>query len=118
MNVTPLVDVALVLLIIFMAAAPTVWRFYDVIIPPKPVQGPHLSAEEQLVVSQKESGTVWLNQEEVEIGALPMRVQNILSHRMSKRVFYSGDSSLEYRTALATIDLLNRSGASIGIVTR
>ena len=48
----------------------------------------------------------------------PMRMQNILRHRLSKQIFYSGDSALNYQTALMTIDLLNRSGASVGIVTR
>jgi len=112
------VDVALVLLIIFMAAAPTLQRTYDVTVPPKAPPGHSTSDEDQIVVSQNKRDTVWLNQEEIEIAALPGRMQGILAHRLSKQIFYAGDSTLNYQTALMTIDLLNRSGAAVGIVTR
>ena len=118
-NVTPLVDVVLVLLIIFMVLTPLLQMGYDVNVPPKATaEASAVITKEQLIVTQKEPGKVYLNREIVDINQLPLRLTDILKHRSDKTVFLSADDELNYGTVMNTMDIIRNAGAErIGIIT-
>jgi biopolymer transport protein TolR len=118
-NVTPLVDVVLVLLIIFMVVTPLLQMGYDVNVPPKATADTsQVISKEQLVVTQVNAEKVYLNREQVDIKQLPLRLSDILKHRRDKTVFYSADDELNYGLVMATMDLIRNAGADrIGIIT-
>lgn len=118
-NVTPLVDVVLVLLIIFMVLTPLLQMGYDVNVPPKATaEASAVITKEQLIVTQKEPGKVYLNREVVDINQLPLRLTEILKHRSDKTVFFSADDELNYGTVMNSMDIIRNAGAErIGIIT-
>lgn len=118
-NVTPLVDVVLVLLIIFMVLTPLLQLGYDVNVPPKKTAlQSEVTAKAQLVVTQIEERRVFLNREQVDLSQLPLRLTEILKNRGDKTVFFSADDELPYAVVMSTMDLIRNSGAEkIGIIT-
>jgi biopolymer transport protein TolR len=118
-NVTPLVDVVLVLLIIFMVVTPLLQMGYDVNVPPKATADTStVVSKEQLVVTQVTPEKVYLNREEIDVKQLPLRLTEILKHRRDKTVFYSADDEINYGVVMATMDLIRNAGAErIGIIT-
>ena len=118
-NVTPLVDVVLVLLIIFMVVTPLLQMGYDVNVPPKATADTsQVISKEQLVVTQVNAEKVFLNREQVDIKQLPLRLSDILKHRRDKTVFYSAHDDLNYGKVMETMDLIRNAGADrIGIIT-
>ena len=118
-NVTPLVDVVLVLLIIFMVLTPLLQLGYDVNVPPKKTAlASEVQSKMQLIVTQVEPGKVYLNREQVDIQQLPLRLTDILKNRNDKTVFYSADDELNYGSVMLTMDIIRNSGAEkIGIIT-
>jgi biopolymer transport protein TolR len=118
-NVTPLVDVVLVLLIIFMVVTPLLQMGYDVNVPPKATADTsQVISKEQLVVTQVNAEKVYLNREQVDIKQLPLRLSDILKRRRDKTVFYSADDELNYGLVMLTMDLIRNAGAErIGIIT-
>lgn len=118
-NVTPLVDVVLVLLIIFMVLTPLLQLGYDVNVPPKKTAlASEVQSKMQLIVTQVEPGKVFLNREQVDIQQLPLRLTDILKNRNDKTVFYSADDELNYGSVMQTMDIIRNCGAEkIGIIT-
>ena len=117
-NVTPLVDVMLVLLIIFMILQPMLQMGYDVSVPPKtPENQPQQPNPEQIIVSLTGSGEVFLNKERVDRQQLPIRLQEVLRNRGNKPVFFSCEDAVKYDQAMAIMDIVRNNGAkNIGIV--
>jgi len=121
-NVTPLVDVVLVLLIIFMVFAPVLQMGIDVEIPPKvEVTGPPPEGSlTQIVVSVRKDG-FWLNQEKLAtLDALRDRLAPIMVSRgMDDRVvFINADDDVRFDTAVHAIDVAREAGAAkIGFLT-
>jgi biopolymer transport protein TolR len=118
-NVTPLVDVVLVLLIIFMVVTPLLQMGYDVNVPPKATaEASAVISKEQLVVTQVERDKVFLNRQPVAMNQLPLRLSDILKQRRDKTVFFSADDELNYGVVMNTMDVIRNSGAErIGIIT-
>ncbi len=118
-NVTPLVDVVLVLLIIFMVLTPLLQMGYDVNVPPKAqADTSAVMSKEQLIVTQRDSRKVFLNREEIALDQLPLRLTDILKHRSDKTVFFSADDELNYGVVMTTMDVIRTAGAvRIGIIT-
>lgn len=118
-NVTPLVDVVLVLLIIFMVLTPLLQMGYDVNVPPKKTAlASEVQAKAQIVVTQVEQEKVFLNREQIEVSQLPLRLTEILKNRGDKTVFFSADDDLPYAQVMKTMDIIRTSGAEkIGIIT-
>ena len=118
-NVTPLVDVVLVLLIIFMVLTPLLQMGYDVNVPPKATADTSLvMSKEQLIVTQRDQRKVFLNRIEVDVTQLPLKLTDILKHRSDKTVFYAADDELNYGVAMQTMDMIRTAGAErIGIIT-
>jgi biopolymer transport protein ExbD len=118
-NVTPLVDVVLVLLIIFMVLTPLMQLGYDVNVPPKKTAlASEVTSKQQLIVTQVQPGKVYLNREQIDIGQLPIRLTEILKNRNDKTVFFSADDELNYGAVMTTMDIIRNAGAEkIGIIT-
>ena len=117
-NVTPLVDVVLVLLIIFMVITPVVQMGYLVRIPPKPkeeqvvVQNP-----DQIILRLLPEGRIMINKEEVTVDQYPQRIRDILKGNTGQMVFFSGDGEVNYEDTMKFLDLTRSSGApNIGII--
>ncbi len=117
-NVTPLVDVMLVLLIIFMVAAPILQQGVELELPRESIAALEGDSE-QLVVSIDQSGKVFVGEgNEVEVAALGERVKGILTTRKDKRVFIKADRRVSYGAVMAAMGSLRRSGVEkVGLVT-
>lgn len=117
-NITPLVDVVLVLLIIFMVITPLLQMGYDVKVPPKVNQPENQPPPTDLVIiSLTPQNKMFLNKEEVNAQTLSLRLTEILKNRSNKTVFFSGDDAANYGEVIKTMDLCRSAGAKqIGIV--
>jgi biopolymer transport protein ExbD len=117
-NVTPLVDVVLVLLIIFMVVQPLLQMGYDVQVPPNtPPQQQQDQPKDQIIVSVTANEDVYLNKERVDKQNLPIRISEVLRNRGSKVVFFSVEDTVNYGKAVQVMDIVRNNGAkNIGIV--
>ena len=117
-NVTPLVDVMLVLLIIFMILQPMLQMGYEVNVPPPQPANQLVEANpEQIIVSLTASHEIYLNKERVERSNLPIRLQEVLRNRGKKPVFFSCEDTVKYDEAMKVMDVVRNNGAeNIGIV--
>jgi biopolymer transport protein ExbD len=117
-NVTPLVDVVLVLLIIFMVITPVVQMGYLVKVPPKaPANLPPSAVQDQIILRLIADGRVMINKEEMSMEQFPGRVREILRGNTAKMVFFSGSRDVDYETTMKFLDVARASGAkNIGII--
>ncbi len=117
-NVTPLVDVVLVLLIIFMVITPVVQMGYLVRVPPKaPANLPPSAVQDQIVLRLAQNNRVFINKEELTMDQFPNRIREILRGNTSKMVFFSGGRDVDYEDTMKFLDLARASGAkNIGII--
>ena len=113
-NVTPLVDICLVLLIIFMVMLPKNVPEISVKVPPesKTRQKPQ-QANENLVLGLTKDGAVTLNRSPVEKTTLPDTLENQLKFRDKKVIFINFDADAKYGTAVEILDIAKRSGADV-----
>ena len=116
-NVTPFVDVMLVLLIIFMVTAPLIQQGIEVDLPKTRSEG-LTSDEERLVVTVKKDGGIFVQRAQVELTELETKLGAILETRANKEVFLRADEKVAYGIVAKTLASLRRAGASrIGMVT-
>jgi biopolymer transport protein TolR len=117
-NVTPLVDVVLVLLIIFMVITPIVQMGYLVKVPPKaPENLPPSAVNDQIILRLMADNRILINKDEVDMASFPQRIRDILHGNTSKMVFFSGSRDVDYETTIKFLDLARASGAkNIGII--
>jgi biopolymer transport protein TolR len=117
-NVTPLVDVMLVLLIIFMVTAPMLHQGISVALPKTATTNIQSQLEDPIVLSISRDGLYYINETPVARGLLRDRLRAILRGRKEKAVLLKADRGLSYGTVIETLDLLNRMGIeSLGLVT-
>ena len=116
-NVTPLVDVVLVLLIIFMVTAPLMQRGIDVDLPRTDAQTSE--NEERLIVSVGKDGKIFINDVEIPVNDLREQVQKRVEHMKNKNaVFLRADRTLQYGVIMEVMDEIKRSGVpTVGLVT-
>ena len=118
-NVTPLVDVVLVLLIIFMVIIPMTQVGYDVNTPPKvETQMPPPQDNDQLIVRMDDNGGIFINKEAGSGGAVHRAASGTsIRNRETKIVFFAADGELTYDRVANVMDLCRDAGAkNIGIV--
>jgi len=116
-NITPLVDVVLVLLIIFMVITPLLQVGYDVKVPPKATVDTPPPSMDQLIVSVTAGKRLYLNKEPLDKQSLALRLSEILKNRRDKTVFFSADDSVTYGEVATVMDIVRSAGANnIGIV--
>ena len=117
-NVTPFVDVMLVLLIIFMVAAPLQTVGVPVELPKTQAQSLPSEQEEPLAVTITADGVVMIQTTEVQTDEIVGRLQAILSERSSDRVFLRADGAIPYERVVQVMGALNAAGiTNIGLVT-
>ena len=117
-NITPLVDVVLVLLIIFMVITPLLQMGYDVKVPPKTPQDVSATPPTDLIiVSLTPANKIYLNKEELNSQTLALRLTEILKNRSNKTIFFSGDDAAAYGEVVRVMDICRNAGAkNMGIV--
>ena len=117
-NVTPMVDVMLVLLIIFMVAAPLLTVGVPVELPKTAASSLPADTEEPLAVTITADGTVSIQTTEVTMDELVTRLRAIAAERADDRIFLRADGAVPYQTVAQVMGALNRGGfSSIGLVT-
>jgi len=116
MNVTPLVDVVLVLLIIFMVLAPVMTEAFNVRLPPKDDKDEQLDdandPDQPLVVSVLEDGTVEVNSVAIETEELSDRLHRMFNARPDNLLYLDGADEATYGNVLLVLDLARRGGAT------
>jgi biopolymer transport protein TolR len=116
-NVTPFVDVMLVLLIIFMVTAPMMMQGVDVTLPEATAK-PLVSQKENLIVTIDEKQQVHINDFPVEIDYLREKLAKILENRSDREVYFRGDKAVPYGIAVRVLAEIKGAGVTkIGMVT-
>jgi biopolymer transport protein TolR len=108
-NVTPLVDVVLVLLLVFMVTAPMMTRGIDLKLPV--ANQPQIQPEDrQLVVSIKASGIVYINDRPIAMPLLEDQLRGRLQNMATRIAYLRADRALQYGTVVEVIDIMKRAG--------
>ncbi|MDQ2969600.1 MAG: ExbD/TolR family protein [Acidobacteriota bacterium] len=109
-NVTPLVDVMLVVLIIFMVTAPMLHQGVAVALPKTATTNIPSTVEDPIILSITREGLYYINETPVARGLLKDRLGAFLRMRKDRTVFLKADRALSYGTVVETLDVLNRMG--------
>jgi biopolymer transport protein ExbD len=114
-NVTPLVDVVLVLLLIFMVTAPMMSRGIDVSLPV--ANQPQIPQEDRITVSVRSDGQVFIANDVINILLLEDRLRGMTSGRPDSVVYLRADEGLRYGEVIRVVDVIKRAGIDrIGFV--
>jgi biopolymer transport protein TolR len=119
-NITPLVDVVLVLLIIFMVMTPTLLKQMELTVPEKAdVQLATPPPTDQIVVGVTKEGKVNINKEMIDESALTERIHDLLKTSHDKLVFFDIDDDANYGHVMHVMDVVRGAGArTLGIMTK
>jgi len=110
-NITPYIDILLVLLIIFMVAAPLKQHDHPVKVPQPASAAPQKPLKSDSVIVEMDADhTVRLNQQVVTLQELENTLKEIFRRRAAKNLFIRGDSSLPYGDIFVLLDIAKRSG--------
>jgi biopolymer transport protein TolR len=108
-NVTPFVDVMLVLLIVFMVAAPMMTSGVQVDLP-KSKATPVAGTDEPLNVTVRRDGSIFIQNTRVKIEELGPKLQSVLGEKTETRIFVRGDTAIDYGQVMRVIGEVNNAG--------
>jgi biopolymer transport protein TolR len=113
-NVVPMIDILLVLLIIFMAALPSMRRAIDIQLPdPTPSTVPANQQSNQIVLEVNPNGQYSINTEKVDRGNLGPRLKEIYDPRPEKIIFVKGHPDVTYQEVIDAMDIARGSGVKV-----
>jgi len=119
-NVTPMVDVMLVLLIIFMVITPMLQKGVSVNLAKtdNPIQMPEADKEDSLIVAIMRDGQIYLNSDKVSAATLTDTVKDKLANKADKRIFVKADGGAKYGDVVAVVDNVRSAGVDqLGLLT-
>src|SRR5437762_408745 len=115
-NIIPLVDVVLVLLLIFMLTAPMMYRGIDVNLPRAAARP--TAVEERMVLTVTKDRALYLNDKRVPSGGLEGMLRDAFRNRKDKTLYLKADAGLSYGAVIETMDMVRRAGIErLGMVT-
>jgi biopolymer transport protein TolR len=115
-NIIPLVDVVLVLLLIFMLTAPMMYRGIDVNLPRASARP--TAVEERMVLTVTRDGGLFLNERRVTRAGLEQALRNAFKNRSDKTLYLKADAGLSYGAVIEAMDRVRRAGIErLGMVT-
>jgi biopolymer transport protein ExbD/biopolymer transport protein TolR len=119
-NVTPMVDVMLVLLIIFMVITPMLQKGVSVSLAKtdNPIKMPEADKEDSLIVAVMRDGKIYFNSDVVTAESLTDKVKDKLANGSNKRVFVKADAGAKYGDVVAVVDDVRSAGVDqLGLLT-
>ena len=115
-NVTPLVDIGLVLLIVFIVLSPAAPRGYDVTLPAPPTGAPPATAPPPVQLRLSASGRMFVDGAETTSDDLARALAEVIARRGDATVAFVADDPVGYGDAIAVLDAARRAGARLGVV--
>lgn len=119
-NMTPMIDVLLVLIIIFMVITPLTPKGLEALVPqpPPPNQQPQQSDQRTIVIVINKDKSMMINQEATDEAKLGPRLEEIFKTRAERVVFVKGDPDLEFQNVAKAIDIAHGAGIDkVGLMT-
>jgi biopolymer transport protein ExbD/biopolymer transport protein TolR len=119
-NVTPMVDVMLVLLIIFMVITPMLQksRLVELAKTNNPIQMPDADKEDALIVAVQRDGKVFFDTTQVSPEDLTQKIRDRIANRVDKRVYVKADARAHYKSVVEVVDNVRSAGVSeLGLLT-
>lgn len=119
-NVTPMADVMLVLLIIFMVVTPMLQKGTTVELAKthNPTDMPAADHDDAVLVAVTRDGKYWLNADKITIDQMGAKVNDLLASKMDKTVFVRSDARAKYGDVVAVVDAIRNAGVDkVGLLT-
>lgn len=112
-NMTPLIDVLLVLIITFMVITPLTSRGLPTLVPQPPPSRPHdENPSPEVVVTVRSDGTMLLNSEPINLTSLRVRLEHFYRYRANGVIFVHGEKAIEFGRVAEVIDMARGAGVS------